>query len=104
MVSKCLNPHCSAILHHMSQGRLFRVDFTEAGKKSAPMGKVVVASIRNKSCPIEHFWLCEDCAKSMTIALGDAGEIHLVSLQSSALKPSAARSPETHKRREAAAS
>jgi hypothetical protein len=104
MLSKCLNPNCSAILHHMGQGRLYRVNFTEAGRRSAPTGKVVAASIRSKSCPIEHFWLCENCATSMTIALSDAGEIHLVPLESPAPKPFAGRSPETDERRVAAAS
>lgn len=104
MLSKCLNPHCSATLHYMSQGRLFRVNFSEAGRKSAPVGKVVVASIRSRSCPIEHFWLCEKCADNMTIALSDIGEIHLIQLESSPLKPFAVSSPETPKRRGAAAS
>jgi hypothetical protein len=104
MLSKCLNPHCSATFHHMGQGRLFRIDFAEAGRKSALAGKEIVTSIRSKRCPIEHFWLCEQCATTMTIALSDAGEIHLVPLETAATKPSAMRSPETQKRREAAAS
>lgn len=78
MLSKCLNSHCSATFHHLGQGRLFRVDFNEAGRKRAMAGKPVVVSKHSKTHPIEHFWLCENCAASMTLELSDAGEVRLV--------------------------
>ena len=33
-----------------------------------------------KERPSEHFWLCTDCASSLTIAVSDAGEVMLVKL------------------------
>src|ERR1700676_2861093 len=71
MLSKCLNPRCSATFQYFGQGRLFRVDFADVGRKCALTGKEVVPSVRSKACPVEHFWLCEACATTLTIALTD---------------------------------
>lgn len=78
MLSKCLNSHCSATFHYLGQGRLFRVDFSEPGKKRAMAGKPVIVSKHSKTNPIEHFWLCESCATKMTVELSDSGEVRLV--------------------------
>lgn len=104
MVSKCLNSYCSAIFKYFSRGRLFRVDFTEAGRRNAVANKKIIASIRSKANPIEHFWLCEKCAAEMTIELSDAGEARLVPLEVSAQKPTARAAPQTHTQRRATAS
>jgi hypothetical protein len=61
---------------------LSRIDFTEADRKSASNGKQT--SVRSKAHPVEHFWLCESCAKTMTITLSETGEVRLVPLESSA--------------------
>jgi hypothetical protein len=107
MLSKCLNPHCFKTFHYFGEGRLFRVDFSEAGRKRALEGKPVVTSIRSKSNPIEHFWLCEICSTTLTLEFGEAGEVHLVPLSSSELKnpeprPIALPAPRTDKIRKAA--
>jgi len=99
MLSKCLNPSCSATFHHMSQGRLFRADFEEAARKSALEGKATVVSIRGKRSSIEYFWLCEKCATTMTVSLSDTGEIIMTPLETAAPKFPVARVRETHKRR-----
>lgn len=90
MLSKCLNPQCSATFQYFGQGRLFRIDFAEAGRKRALAGKETVSSIRSKACPIEHFWLCEDCAAVMTIELCESGEVRLLPNAVSARRPVAA--------------
>jgi hypothetical protein len=64
----------------------------------------MVASIRSKSRPVEHFWLCENCARTMTVALSDAGEIQMIPLETAAPKISAVSSRKTQRAREAAAS
>lgn len=78
MLSKCLNSHCSATFQYFGQGKLVRVDFADAGRKRAQAGKEMVASIRSKAHPIEHFWLCDNCAAIMTIELSDGGEVRLI--------------------------
>lgn len=50
-------------------------------------GKKIVASIRSKANPVEHFWLCEKCAGTLTIELSEAGEVQLVPLEALAPKP-----------------
>ncbi len=87
MLSKCLNSRCSATFQYLGQGRLYRVDFADAGKKSAGAGKGTVACIRSQTHPIEHFWLCDACAATMTVALSDAGEVRLVPAMASGPKP-----------------
>jgi len=80
MVSNCLNPHCFAVFKYLGRGRLFRINFIEERIRSAMNGKKIVASIRSKANPIEHFWLCEKCAATLTIKLSEAGEVRLVPL------------------------
>jgi hypothetical protein len=87
MLSKCLNSHCSATFQYFGQGRLFRVDFADAGRRRALVGKESVSSIRSKACPIEHFWLCDDCASLMSIELSDGGEVRLVAIEAVGRKP-----------------
>jgi hypothetical protein len=102
MLSKCINPHCSETFQYFGQGRLFRIDFSEARRKSAQAGKAVVASIRSKTYPIEHFWLCEKCAATMTIEFSEAGEIRVLPIETSKKNPSTMPRP-TGKAREASA-
>lgn len=90
MLSKCLNSHCSATFQYLGQGRLFRVDFADARKSRALAGKETVSSIRSKACPIEHFWLCNDCSATLTIELSDGGEVRLIPNEISERKPAAA--------------
>jgi hypothetical protein len=109
MLSKCFNPQCSATFHRMGQGRLFRMDFTEAARKSALPGRghadqEVVAALRCKSHPVEHFWLCENCAATMTIALSKAGEVEMIPLETAPPRISAVSSRKTQRGREEVAS
>lgn len=78
MLSKCLNPQCVATFQLLGQGQLFRINFTEAGRKSTLAGKKSVTCIRSNTQPVEHFWLCEKCATTMTVKLSDAGEVRLI--------------------------
>ncbi len=98
MLSKCLNSRCSATFQYFGQGRLFRVDFADAGRKRASSGKDTVAPIRSKACPIEHFWLCEACAATMTLALSEGGEVCLIPIpcEVAERKPIAAAAPRPH--------
>jgi hypothetical protein len=104
MVSKCLNSQCSAAFKYFGRGRLFHIDYREAEIKSALTGKKVVVSIRSKINPIEHFWLCEKCATTMTIGLSDAGEVRLVPLEVPVRRPKAVPAPQTGAQRGTTAS
>jgi hypothetical protein len=94
MVTKCLNSCCSATFRYWGQGRLFGVDFADLERQGLLVGTKVVTSIRSKANPVEYFWLCEECATTMTIEISEAGEVRLVPLQGSAQAP-----PENPQRR-----
>jgi hypothetical protein len=104
MLSKCLNSRCSARFQYLGQGRLFRIDFVEAVKKQARAGKEAALALRSKACPIEHFWLCQDCAATLTIELSDGGEVRLVPYEIPARKPAVAAAMPQAAVREATAS
>lgn len=56
MVAKCINPYCSRPFHHLDHGKLFVTEYP-------PSAPGVHARKR------EHFWLCEECSKTMTVAI-----------------------------------
>jgi hypothetical protein len=96
MLSKCLNSHCSATFRYLWQGRLYRIDFAEASRRSAHAGGRV-ATARRKAELIEHFWLCESCAATMTVELGEDGEVRPVPFEIPVRKPPAGAMPTMHK-------
>jgi len=65
VVSKCANPTCAATFRYFHQGKLFRLE-TEAGldRRRALGADDETKKPRRR---IEFYWLCEDCAQSMTI-------------------------------------
>lgn len=72
MLTKCANPICNARFRYLREGRLFKVDVPN---RSLPR-------LLDKKPPrqVEHFWLCEDCAAQMTLAVGRNGEVLTVPL------------------------
>lgn len=57
MLSKCANPACFARFRYLSQGRIFNIEVeTSSATESRP-----------PSHKIEHFWLCENCARMMKV-------------------------------------
>jgi hypothetical protein len=61
MLSKCANPGCSATFLYLHQGKLFRHENQANGSENPdPSTKKLVPRI-------EFFWLCDDCASTMTL-------------------------------------
>ena len=58
MLSKCANAGCPARFRYLHAGKLFRFD-TGIESSAQTSGK---ATRR-----VEFFWLCEECAESLTI-------------------------------------
>ncbi len=58
MLSKCANPGCSATFLYLHQGKLFRYESETNGPDP---------SAKKPSQRIEFFWLCDDCAATMTL-------------------------------------
>ena len=70
MLSKCANPECSEIFRYLHQGKIFCL---------APTPEIEVAAGMPNPVLEERFWLCERCAKEMTLIWGGA-QVTLVRL------------------------
>lgn len=60
MVSKCANPECSARFRYFHTGQLFRVETPANCDNDDEMSRHVSR--------LEFFWLCDDCAGTLTLA------------------------------------
>ena len=65
MISKCANPGCSARFLYLHTGKLFRFE-REAKEDTGPLMGFDPA-LRKHSTGVEFYWLCESCAKKMTL-------------------------------------
>lgn len=67
MLNNCVNPLCRKPLHYLRDGRvyLFPVAAAAAGKDAAGASH------------LEHYWLCGDCAQSMTL-IQDSQQLRVV--------------------------
>jgi len=63
MEGKCANPLCSQVLEGFGKGRLFVFE--------APLGHEHVFGATGNVA--EYFWLCQDCASTMTL-ISDVGQ------------------------------
>jgi hypothetical protein len=64
MVSECANPSCRKPFIYYRHGKLFSVP------------RAIASTTRTT---IEHFWLCQSCAESMTIEVRQGANPSLVS-------------------------
>jgi hypothetical protein len=90
MLSKCLNPRCSAKFRYLRQGQLYRIDFLEAQRRLAFANGERAVSLHGRRECVEHFWLCEECAKKLTIEADAEGEVRLVARGAAAQGPAKA--------------
>ncbi len=72
MLSKCLNPDCPTIFRYLKEGRLYRVELPSGQLRPALAG---APPRRNQ--PVEHFWLCKECARSFVLTVDERGAVHL---------------------------
>lgn len=75
MLSKCANPDCAASFHYLGQGKLYEI-------RSEPeaVGPKLVAP-KKAAGRSERFWLCNDCASIMTLAIDASRKVVLLPLQ-----------------------
>jgi hypothetical protein len=57
MVDNCANPKCNKPLRYLRDGRVFT--FSVPGASVGPNGQ--------RLPHVEHYWLCGDCAVSLTV-------------------------------------
>ncbi len=62
MLSKCANPACSTRFQYLRDGKLYQIDVD-------PTAQSAIHLVGKKSArKVEHFWLCGNCSKHMTLA------------------------------------
>jgi hypothetical protein len=65
MVSKCANPECAAPFRYFHLGKLFRWETEpELDRHRTPGIEEGMEKPRRR---IEFYWLCENCAETMTL-------------------------------------
>jgi hypothetical protein len=87
VLSKCANPTCFARFRYLHEGRIFNIEIK------------FQSSERHAQPRIEHFWLCESCARMMKVVWEDgtaATRLRFLAL------PSATRKEESQREREVA--
>jgi hypothetical protein len=62
MVSQCANPDCRRELRYLRDGKIY----------------AFATSSGNGSKSLEHFWLCGECSKSMTLTCLKQSEVKTV--------------------------
>ena len=65
MISKCANPECSTPFLYFRHGRLFRVEAQPGTEADEGLEREV--AVGKPARRIEFFWLCEECAATMTL-------------------------------------
>ena len=71
MVSKCANPACAASFRYFHNGQLFRLETLAASDPIDDNG--MKKSVRR----LEFYWLCDDCARKMTLAFEREGGVSI---------------------------
>jgi hypothetical protein len=66
MLAKCANPGCSAAFLYLSRGKLFRWD-TSGAANGTTRSFGSDAQPPSATRRIEFFWLCEECASTVTL-------------------------------------
>jgi hypothetical protein len=62
VLAKCANPTCSAPFRRLTEGKLFQVE------TQYPAPDERVPRKNRLTHHIEHFWLCSECARLVTLA------------------------------------
>lgn len=71
MLGRCVNPFCNRPSRDLERGKLFVIEFPHR-----VMGELTPQLARR-----EEFWLCEDCARLMTIAVRRDADLNRVSVR-----------------------
>jgi hypothetical protein len=82
MLSKCANQKCSKPFLKLREGKLFLVEterLTKPGESAVPP---FVRARQLQRC-VEHYWLCDDCAKQWTLVYDGEHAVTLAPLRRS---------------------
>jgi hypothetical protein len=72
VLEKCANTTCLTVFRRQDDGMLFRVP--RAGSTSGHTGA------ERKLVAMEHFWLCNECAETMTLGIDRQRNVRVIPL------------------------
>jgi hypothetical protein len=93
MLHKCANPSCSTQFRRLREGKLFQVE-TEYFPEVVAAGNT--ARKARPSRHVEHYWLCDDCCRYLTLAFDRERGMTTVPLPGVAIKKAAGSQAESH--------
>ena len=81
MLSTCANPACRAPFQYLREGRLYKFEVHSG-----------TTAVTNRKPPrkVEHFWLCGECATTMTLTLGEHHKVEITPRKNVPLRRAAA--------------
>jgi hypothetical protein len=79
MISQCSNPICGHAISSLAEGRLFQFEITS----------ISISAVDDNSDQFDetpqretvHFWLCAQCAGTMTLSLDPLGGLRVLPLE-----------------------
>ncbi len=94
MLSHCANSQCSKPFLRLREGKLFLVEtdrLTKTGESVAPP----FVRAKQQQRLVEHFWLCDDCARQFTLVYDNGRGVTLAPLRRPAITVGAAAGSRT---------
>lgn len=85
MTSHCFNPSCGRLLSSLAEGRLFQFEITSISISAVDDNTDQFDETPQRETA--HFWLCSQCAATMTLALEPLGGLRVLPLESAAPIP-----------------
>jgi hypothetical protein len=80
MVSRCANPECATPLRYLRDGRLFQFEVRSVGA-SASLPSEKGSPVKKPCREVSHFWLCGQCAATLTLAFDQHRGVTVIPLQ-----------------------
>jgi hypothetical protein len=76
MLYKCVNPACSVPFRRLNEGKLFVVQMPSEHRFS----KTAIGQKRSGLRKVKHYWMCDDCARHLTLVFDAERGIETVPL------------------------
>jgi hypothetical protein len=81
MLSKCANPACATTFQYLRGGRLFKFELELFERESPSLVGSNSPGDKKPARRVEHFWLCGDCARYVTLSLERERKVVVVPLR-----------------------
>jgi hypothetical protein len=85
MISQCANPTCGRTLSSLAEGRLFQFEITSISISAVDENNDQFDETPQRETA--HFWLCSQCAATMTLTLEPLGGLRVLPMESPAAVP-----------------